>query len=214
MLYIYCVAEMNWIEFKTRMFDFACFSVNQVRAWQPGFDRNNLTRWRKCGYLIRLRQGLYAFPEYRDKPDMALYFAGRMYNPSYISLHTALSSYGLIPEAVVQVTSVTSLKTARFSNEFGDYAFHSVRDDLMFGYEPRPLASGRTAGYATREKALLDLLYLHPFYNTQDDMANLRLDHAALHTDVNGERLEAWAARFRSCVLERRVRLLRQSYEL
>lgn len=208
------VTEMNWIEFKGRMFDFGCFSVNQVRAWQPKFDRNNLTRWLKRGYLIRLRQGLYAFPEYRDKSDMALYLAGRMYNPSYISLHTALSSYGLIPEGVVQITSVTSLKTARFSNPFGDYAFHSVRDDLMFGYEPRGLAGGRTAAFATREKALLDLLYLNPIYTTEDDMANLRLDHATLHADVDGEALEAMAARFRSHVLERRVRVLRKTYEL
>jgi len=205
---------MNWIEFKERMLDFGCFGVNQVHAWQPGFDRNNLSRWLKRGYLVRLRQGLYAFPEYRDKPDMALYFAGRMYNPSYISLHTALSSYGLIPEGVVQITSVTSLKTARFSNEFGDYAFHSVRDDLMFGYEPRGLAGGWTAAFATREKALLDLLYLNPIYTTEDDMANLRLDHATLHADVDGETLEALAARFRSRILERRVQLVRKTYEL
>jgi predicted transcriptional regulator of viral defense system len=214
MLYYYCVTEMNWIEFKGRLFDFGCFGMNQVHAWQPGFDRNNLTRWLKRGYLIRLRQGLYTFPEYRDKPDMALYFAGRIYNPSYISLHTALSSYGLIPEGVVQITSVTSLKTARFSNEFGNYEYHSVRDDLMFGYEPRPMAGGRVAAYATREKALLDLLYLHPFYNTEDEMANLRLDNATLHADVNRETLEAYAVRFRSRVLERRVRLMRNAYEL
>ena len=205
---------MNWIEFKGRMFDFGCFSVNQVRAWQPGFDRNNLTRWLGCGYLIRLRRGLYAFPEYRDKPDMALYFAGRMYNPSYISLHTALSSYGLIPEGVVQITSVTSLKTARFSNEFGEYAFHSVRDDLMFGYEPRSMADGRTVAFGTREKALLDLLYLNPFFTTEHDMVNLRLDNATLHAEVDGETLEAFAARFRSRALERRVRLMRNAYEL
>ena len=205
---------MTWIEFKGRMFDFGCFSVNQVYAWQPGFDRNNFTRWLKRGYLMRLRQGLYAFPEYRDKPDMALYFAARIYNPSYISLHTALSSYGLIPEGVVQITSVTSLKTARFSNGFGEYSYQSVRDDLMFGYEPRPMAGGRTAAYATREKALLDLLYLYPFYRTEDEVANLRLDQATLHADVSRETLAAFAARFRSRALEQRVRLLRKVYEL
>jgi predicted transcriptional regulator of viral defense system len=205
---------MNWIEFKRQMFDFGCFGMNQLRAWQPGFDRNNLTRWLKRGYLIRLRQGLYTFAEYRDIPDMAQYFAGRIYNPSYISLHTALSSYGLIPEGVVQITSVTSLKTARFSKEFGSFEYHSVRDDLMFGYEPRAIAGGRVAAYATREKALLDLLYPHPFYNSADEMANLRLDNATLHAEVNGETLEAYAVRFRSRVIERRVRLMRKAYGL
>jgi predicted transcriptional regulator of viral defense system len=213
-LYICCVKEMKWIEFRGRMFEFGCFSVHQVRAWQPGFDRNNLTRWLGCGYLVRLRRSLYAFPEYRDNPDMALYFAGRIYSPSYISLHTALSSYGLIPEGVVQITSVTSLKTARFSNPFGEYAYHSVRSDLMFGYEPRPMSGARAVAFATREKALLDLLYLNPFFSTEDDMVNLRLDHATLHADVDGGTLDAFTARFRSRALERRVRLMRKTYEL
>jgi predicted transcriptional regulator of viral defense system len=205
---------MNWIEFKSQLFDFGCFSVNQVYAWQPKFDRNNLVRWVRRGYLLRLRQGLYTFPEYRDRPDMALYFAGRIYNPSYISLHTALSGYGLIPESVAQITSVTSLKTARFANAFGEYSYKSVREDLMFGYEPRLLAGGRTASYATREKALLDLLYLYPFYNTAHELAELRLDRDALRTDLNRETLEAFAARYRSLAFANRVRLLQEVYEL
>jgi predicted transcriptional regulator of viral defense system len=205
---------MNWIEFKSRMFEFGCFGIQHVYAWDSKFDRNNFGRWLKRGYLVRLRQGVYAFPEYKSQPDMAVYFAGRIYSPSYISLHSALASYGLIPEAVVQITSVTSLKTARFKNDFGEYAYQSVRDDLMFGYEPRPLADGRTAAYATREKALLDLLYLYPFYNTADELDNLRLDRAALHDELDVDRLETFAARFRSRALETRVRLLRKVYDI
>jgi hypothetical protein len=97
---------------------------------------------------------LALFREYKSKPDMAVYSAGRSYNPSYVNLHTALASHGLIPESVVQITRVTSLKTARFKNDFGEYSYHSVRDDLMFGYESRVLADGRAALYPTREKAL------------------------------------------------------------
>jgi predicted transcriptional regulator of viral defense system len=88
------------------MYDQACFSIDQVYAWQPGFDRNNLSRWIKKGFLIRLRQGWFTFSEYKSNPDFALYFANRIYRPSYISLHTALAFYGLIPKAVTQVTSV------------------------------------------------------------------------------------------------------------
>ncbi len=203
---------MNWIAFKSRMFDFGCFSGQQVYACHPGFDRNNFSRWLKRGYLVRLRQGVYTFPEYKRKPDMAVYFAGRIYSPSYVSLHTALAAHGLIPEAVVQITSVTSLKTARFKNEFGEYAYHSVRDDLVFGYEPRALADGRTVSYATCEKALLDLLYLYPFYNTEEELANLRLDGHALQEELDRDRLESFAARFRCRALEARVRLLRKVY--
>jgi predicted transcriptional regulator of viral defense system len=205
---------MNWITFRSRLFELGCLSVHQVYALWPEFDRNNLVRWTRKGYLVRLRQGVYAFPEYRSKPGMAEYFAGRIYNPSYISLHSALASYGLIPESVAQITSVTSLKTALFRNDFGEYSYKSVRDDLMFGYAPRPLADGRTTAYATREKALLDLLYLYPFYDTKQSLADLRLDEDVLHEDLNLREWESLAARFRCAALERRVRLLSEVYGL
>src|SRR5690606_23633208 len=139
----------------------------------------------KKGYLIRLRRGFFTFAEYRSKPDYALYFANRIYAPSYVSLHTALAFYGMIPEAVVQFTSVTSLKTAGFKNAFGEYAYHSVKSELMFGYELKPLQDKRTVQLASPEKALLDLLYLYPFYNTEEEMIHLRLDEDFLEDELN-----------------------------
>lgn len=196
------------------MFDLGCFSIHQVYAWQPGFDRNNFVRWTRKGYLMRLRQGIYAFPEYRDKPDMAEYFAGKIYSPSYISLHSALSFYGLIPESIVQITSVTSLKTAVFKNSFGEYSYKSIRDDLMFGYIARPIADGRAVTYATREKALLDLLYLYPFYNTERALIDLRLDGDVLREDLNRVVWKSFTERFCSAALEKRIRLLFKVYAL
>lgn len=134
------------------MFDLACFSIDQVYAWQPGFDRNNLSRWIKKGLLIRLRQGYFTFPEYKGKPDYAWYFANRMYRPSYISLHTALSFHGIIPESVIQITSVTSLKTAYFKNPFGEYSFKTLKKELMFGYLLKPMPDGRALQMADPEK--------------------------------------------------------------
>ncbi|MDR0832863.1 MAG: hypothetical protein LBN93_01535, partial [Candidatus Symbiothrix sp.] len=167
---------MHYFEFRQQLFDLACFNINQLYAWQPNFDRNNLTRWVKKGYLIRLRQGHFAFAEYKGKADYALYFANRIYRPSYVSLHTALSFYGMIPESVVQITSVTSLKTADFSNDFGEYSYKSVLEKLMFGYDLKPMLDNRTLQLASPEKALLDLLYLYPFYNNEQELEELRLD--------------------------------------
>ena len=205
---------MNWIEFKNEMFDLGCFNIHQVYAWQPGFNRNNFVRWIRKRYLVRLRRGVYAFPEYMDKPDSSLYFAGRMYNPSYISLHSALSFYGLIPESILQITSVTSLKTVVFLNDFGEYSYKSVRDDLMFGYVPHPLTDGRTISFATMEKAILDILYLYPFYNTEHELVNLRLDRDILHDELNLSELESFTARFRFIALEKRIKLLIKVYNL
>ena len=142
------------------------------------------------------------------------YFAAKIYNPSYISLHSALSFYGLIPESVVQITSVTSLKTAWFKNPFARYSYRSVRKDLMFGYIPLPLTDGRTTQYATREKALLDLLYLYPFYKTESALTDLRLDEDILHDDFDLTEWESLGARFNCMALEKRMQLFRKVYGL
>ncbi len=196
------------------MFDLGCFNIHQVYAWRPNFDRNNFVRWANKGLLIRLRQGYYTFPEYKGKPDFALYFANRIYRPSYVSLHTALAFYGMIPEAVVQITSVTSLKTSSFCNDFGEYNYKSVKEVLMFGYDLKPLADGRAFQLARPEKAILDLLYLYPFYNTGQELEDLRLDEDFLQDDLDRKLLEEYMLKFENKALENRVQLLINTYGL
>ncbi len=205
---------MNYLEFKDRMYDLGCFSIHQVYAWKPGFDRNNFVRWANKGLLIRLRQGYYTFPDYKSKPDFALYFANRIYRPSYVSLHTALAFFGIIPEAVIQITSVTTLKTVSFNNEFGEYSYKSVKENLMFGYDLKPIADGRTFQLARPEKALLDLLYLYPFYNTTEELEDLRLDEDFLHDDLDRNLLKEYMLKFGNKALESRVQLLINTYGL
>jgi predicted transcriptional regulator of viral defense system len=131
----------------------------------------NLVRWTKQGlYYTPETRLLHISPEYGGKSDYIWYFANRIYRPSYISLHTALSFYGMIPEAVIQISSVTSLKTASFSNAFGEYSYRSVKEELMFGYEHRPVTGSFILLFALPEKAILDLLYLYPFYNSDQEM--------------------------------------------
>lgn len=196
------------------MYPLACFNINQVYAWHPGFNRNNFIKWTAKGLIIRLRQGFYTFPEYKGKSDYQYYFANRMYNPSYISLHTALAFYGIIPETVVQITSITSLKTAAFSSPFGDYSYKTVKDDLMFGYDLKPMDDGRVFAFATPEKALLDLLYIYPFYNTEKDIEDLRLDEDFLNEELKEDILLGYLSRFRNKALEQRIGKLFDIYRL
>ena len=205
---------MSYIEFRNKMFNLACFNINQVYAWKHEFDRNNLTRWTKRGLLIRLRQGYYSFPEYISKTDYAFYFANRMYRPSYISLHTALSFYGIIPEAVVQITSVSPLKTASFTNAFAEYSYHTIKHELMFGYELKPMADEKIIKMAKSEKALLDLLYLYPAYKSLQEMEDLRLDEDFLHEELDKERMQDFTRQFKNRALEKRVQKLFIAYGL
>jgi predicted transcriptional regulator of viral defense system len=205
---------MNFIEFRNRFVSLACFNTDQVYASYPGFDRNNLGRWVNKGYLVRLRQRYFTFPEYRQQKDFAWYFANRIYKPSYISLQTALSFYGIIPEAVIQITSVTTLKTASFSNDFGEYSYKTFKNELMFGYELKEMEGDRRIMFATPEKALIDLLYLYPFYNSDRELAELRLDESYMEDELNMERLLEYANRINSKALLRRIKLLKAVHNI
>ena len=196
------------------MFDLTCFTINQIYAWQPNFNRNNLTRWINKGLLVRLRQGLYTFPEYKSNLDYFYYFANRIYKPSYISLHSALSFYGIIPEGVVELTSITTLKTKIFSNSFGQYSYKTIKNELFFGYDIRNIDDGKALLFAKAEKALLDLLYLYPFYKTVDDMKELRLDESFLYEEFNVYLLKEYLAVFKNKSLDKRVSLLIHTYGL
>ena len=205
---------MDFLTFRERMFPMGCFNINQVLLWEKDFDRNNLTRWCRRGLLIKLRNEFYAFPEFRTVPDSSRYVANRIYDPSYISLHSALSFYGMIPEEVVQVTSVSTLKTAKFENPFGTFHYHNVKPPLYFGYEIKMMQNGRGVLFATAEKALLDLLYLNPFYKTEQDMEELRLDEDYMQSEFKMARLDEYLSRIGSKTLSRRVALLLNVYGL
>jgi predicted transcriptional regulator of viral defense system len=205
---------MDYLTFKERMYPMGCFHINQVLLWEKDFDRNNLTRWCRKGRLVKLRNQYYTFPECLSMPDFARYVANRIYAPSYISLHSALSFYGMIPEEVVQITSVTTLKTARFQNDFGTFHYQNVKTPLYFGYEIKTTQNGRGILFATPEKALLDLLYLNSYYKTEQDMEELRLDEDFMQNEFNRERFSDYLTRIGSKALEQRVRRLLKVYGL
>ena len=205
---------MDYLTFKERMYPQGCFNINQVLLWEKDFDRNNLTRWCHKGLLVKLRNQYYAFPECRQMLDFARYVANRIYSPSYISLHNALSFYGMIPEEVVQLTSVTTLKTAKFVNAFGTFHYQNVKPSLYFGYEIKTTQNGRGLLFATPEKALLDLLYLNPFYKTEQDMEELRLDEDFMQNEFNTTRMTDFLSRIGNKALEKRVGRLIKVYEL
>jgi len=205
---------MNYFEFRNKMFLPGCFTPGQVYAWCPDFNKSNLVRWEQKKYLVKLRNGYYSFPEYIAEKDFSFYVANRMYRPSYVSLHTALAFFGLIPESVVQVTSVSTLKSASFINSFGTFSYHSVLPSLMFGYDTRPMQGGRSILFAKPEKAMLDLLYLYPFYNSVEELEALRIDHDILQDNFNAGLFRAYVTQINSRAVERRAELLFTVYNL
>ena len=206
--------NISYLDFRDFFSPLGCFSTHQVKTWNAEFDRNNLGRWVQQGKLIRLRQGYYTFPSFKENGDAPFYFANKIYAPSYVSLQSALSFYGMIPEGVVHITSVTARKTASFHNPFGEYSYRSVKPQLMFGYtsEKSNLTNTWSILLALPEKALLDLLYLNPQYNSEKDMQELRLDIDFMQEELDVARLDEYLDRFGSKVLETRVARLKGVY--
>jgi predicted transcriptional regulator of viral defense system len=82
----------------------------------------------KTGDLIKLRRGLYILNErYRQNKPSKFYLASRMVPHSYVSLESAMSYYGWIPERVTTVTSVhAGDRTKQFASSFGEFVFYRL----------------------------------------------------------------------------------------
>lgn len=144
----------------------------------PTDVRRQLSRWTQVGHLYQLRRGLYVLapPFQKVKPHPFL-IANRIVRGSYVSCQSALAHYGLIPEQVPVVTSVTTARPARWNTPLGTYEFRHVKTALLCGYQVMELGGGQQAFVATPEKALLDLIHLQPGGDSPDYLRELRLQN-------------------------------------
>ncbi len=80
---------------------------------------DKISSMEKSGDLIRLKKGLFVVsPEISNQNISRELAANHLYGPSYVSLESALSFYGLIPEKVYAVRSVTTRLSKEFSNNY------------------------------------------------------------------------------------------------
>ena len=140
--------------------------------------RRQLSRWVRAGRIYQLRRGLYALaPPFEKVKPHPFVIANIMVRGSYVSNQSALAHYGLIPEYVPVVTSVTTARPARWDTPLGQYQFRHVKTELLFGYQLATLAGDQTAFTAAPEKALLDLIYLQPGGDSPAYLRELRLQN-------------------------------------
>jgi hypothetical protein len=184
----------------------------------PVFSRNDLalsgyvvfdyqlSLWVKKGYLIRLKNGIYAFRrEMEQVRGEGVAFL--LCQPSYLSLESALAWYGFIPEIVYAYTSVTARITRTFENDFGRFIYRHVKSDLFWGYREMKTEHGPYL-LAEPEKALLDYFYLNLVrINTEDDFDSIRLNAEEMEKTLDkdkfikylrvfgGKKMEKWAGR-------------------
>ena len=206
-----------WLHFKSALEPYHVFSTNDVRKLFPHMNLMNLVRWQQKGYIIKIRNGWYGFTGNKSNENIPWLSANLIYKPSYISLHSALSYYGLIPEAVYTTTSITTKKTNNFDTPLGNFTYNHVKPEL-FGFgqtlidlDPTPdlpgsgtSRTGRKILLAEPGKAMLDFFYIHSHYNTEKEIEHLRFDEIMLN-EMLEEKFYTYLEKYKNKALEDRI---------
>lgn len=162
-------------------------------AQNPQQVQRRLSDWVRAGKVIQLRRGLYTIaPPYQRQQPHSYVIANHLVRGSYVSLHTALSHYDLIPEHVAVVTSVTTGRPGTWQNLYGHFSYQHMQPALFFGFRYWQVTQTQWAYLATPEKALLDLIYLTPDGGSEGYIRALRLQNL---DQLDSERLTQYAAR-------------------
>ncbi len=145
-----------------------------------------LSRNVKNGNLVKYRRGLYGF---KGEHSSEILLANKVYQPSYVSLEYAMMHYGIIPETVYSITSVTTRTSREFIINNIVYSYHRIKKKAFTGYLNNDF-DGQVAFLAEPEKALVDYLY---FVDLGRKGLNDRLDLNA----IKKEKLIAYAKLFK-----------------
>lgn len=110
------------------------------------------------GLIEPIKKGLYIAGRSlgAERPESAL-LANHILGPSYLSMESALAHYGLIPEKVFAVTSMTTKGSRKFQTNIGLYTYTNLPlPYYAFGLATVSLSKDQQAVMAIPEKALCD----------------------------------------------------------
>jgi len=114
----------------------------------------------KNGALIRLKKGLFVVaPKIHKKPLSKELIANHLYGLSYLSLESALSFYGLIPERVHTTRSVTCKRARQFSTALGIFDYVTIPNVYFnIGIRQKLINDQYAFLIASPEKAICDMI--------------------------------------------------------
>jgi predicted transcriptional regulator of viral defense system len=199
---------MTYNNFRTHFMPFQVFSITDVKKAFPDFDSRRLVEWSRKNYIEKIINKWYRFKEIPLDELLLMRIGNCIYQPSYISLSSALSFYGLIPEGVFVHQAVTSLKTVSYNTSIGRFEYRSIKPSLYFGYKIIN-ENGLPVLIAEKEKALLDFCYLTSSLGTKADVAALRLN-TQMSRQLDWNKIKEYSLIFNSTVLNKRILWIKQ----
>jgi predicted transcriptional regulator of viral defense system len=194
-------------EFRQKFNDFSVISLQEIKKVFPFFDTKNLVNWQRKGYLIKLRNGYYLLSERKLNEFLLYQIANKLYEPSYVSMESALNYYSIIPEGVYKIFSVSTRKTETFTTKVGVFDYRTIKKTLYFGYQ---LVRTKDVIFklATREKAVLDFLYLRPDIDDYLKFESLRWNRLELQR-IDENVLHEYLALYNSATLYKKLKFLK-----
>lgn len=129
-----------------------------------------LSRWVRTGKLVRLMRNVFLFP---DAAIDEFVVANALRTPSYVSLESALSTQGVIPDVAIHVTSVTPRAPTTIRTAQGVFLYRRLKPELFFGFtKNQDPKSALYYDIAEPEKALLDLIYIRRLRTLSSERVN------------------------------------------
>lgn len=200
-------------EVKGEEFDYLLL-MNTLKDYAK--PRDKVTRYLKEGSIIRIKKGLYVFGKRWRRELISLeVLANLIYGPSYVSLEYALSFYGLIPEKVECVTSVTTQKNKHFQTPIGLFSYsHLNLAKYHVGILQYELDTNRHFLIASKEKALADVLVQQKPFRKKEELyehliENLRIEESLIWT-LDLTQLKEIAEAYRHPTIDKLAQLIQE----
>ena len=157
--------------------------------------KNKIANLEHDGKIIRLKRGVFVVsPKISRKTLSTELIANHLYGPSYVSMETALRYYGLIPEQVHTVRSITPFHSKKFENTIANFEYTSVNKNYYSVGIKQQIENDCTFLIATPEKALCDMITTTPrleirstkalLFYLEDDLRLDMSDFKKMNTDI------------------------------
>lgn len=154
------------MDFKTMIKNYANAPISRhlILDLLKDYSRPNdkISELIKTGELLSVKRGLYTIGSEIDLPQPESFLiANHLRGPSYVSIESALSFWGLIPERTYEISSATVKTAKKFISPVGRFTYMQLPlPYYAFGIQRVELVPQQFALIASPEKAICDKIIL------------------------------------------------------
>lgn len=198
---------MKYIDIQNHLEKLKVFSTHDLKILDDKYNKSKISKWKEAWYIKQIIKWFYILSKIKWNNSLLFKIANTIYHPSYISLESAFSYYGIIPEQVFSITSVSTKKTNTFTTDIWTFTYKKIKNELFFWYEVLNINENKIL-IASLEKSLLDYFYLQDNVSDRVDLEYLRFNKEILKEKLDIDVLKKYSRLLNSKVVNKRVDLL------